>query len=56
MKKYNVVITEYLRKDIEIEAVSEEAAEEIARTYYNRGDITLEYNDFEDVTFNVCEA
>lgn len=54
-KKFEVVIKETLRKVEVVYATSNEEAEEIVRSRYNKELIVLDCNDFDSVNFKVTE-
>lgn len=47
IRRYQVVVTEYLRQNIEIEAESEEKAHEKAMAAWLNGDIRLDGRDYD---------
>ena len=51
--KYQVKITEYLSKIIEVEADDEVDARLLAEELYCEEIIVLDYNDFDDVEFEI---
>lgn len=53
MKKYNVVITETLQREVEIEASSPNDAYDIAERMIKRCEIVLDADDFEGRTIKV---
>lgn len=53
MKKYNVVITETLQREVEIEASSPNKAYDIAEGMIKRCEIVLDADDFEGRTIEV---
>lgn len=55
MKKFNVIITETLERVIEVEAFSEEAAENMVFKQYYNEEIILDSNDYVQTTFTVVE-
>ena len=54
MKKYNVVITETLQREVEIEAPSPDDAYDIAEGMIKRCEIVLDADDFEGRTIEVA--
>lgn len=55
LKIYDVVITETLQRECEIEANSEEEALEILEEKYNDCEIVLDYSDLVDTEFSNCK-
>ena len=53
MKEFEVEVVETLIRIVTVEALTEEDAVSIVRTRYNDGEITLGYDEFFDVDFNV---
>lgn len=51
--KYTVVITEELRRELEVEAESKEQAYEIAKRKYDEEEIVLDSSDHSDTSFDV---
>jgi hypothetical protein len=51
--KYQVKITEYLSKIIEVEADDEVDARLLAEELYCEEIVVLDYNDFDDVEFEI---
>ena len=51
--KYQVKITEYLSKIVEIEADDEVDARLLAEELYCEEIVVLDYNDFDDVEFEI---
>lgn len=56
MKKYKITITESLKKELEIEAVSKDEAMDLVKEKYKNEEIILTADDFADVDFKVKEA
>lgn len=56
MNKYNVVITETLKKTIEIEAESRQDAERIATDNWHKSEYILDADDFSQVSFEAVRA
>ena len=54
-KKYEVEITEYLRRRVIIEAESEEEAEALAEEMWHDSAFILDTEDFDGVEFNAKE-
>ena len=55
MKKFNVTITETLKKTVEVEAESQDEAEQIVNDSWYRGDYILDADNFEGVVFDAIE-
>lgn len=55
MKKFEVIITETLKKKVEVEAETQEEAEQIVNDEWYRGDHILEADCFEGVVFEARE-
>ena len=51
--KYNVTITEILKKTIEIEAENENNAIDIAKDKYNKEEVILTADDLADTHFGI---
>jgi hypothetical protein len=51
--KYQVKITEYLSKIVEVEADDEADARLLAEELYCEEIVVLDYNDFDDVEFEI---
>ena len=51
MKTYKVTITETLRMEVEVEAVSRSAAENLVEQRWNDSDYILDADNFKGVTF-----
>jgi hypothetical protein len=51
--KYQVKITEYLSKIVEVEADDEVDARLLAEELYCEEIVVLDYNDFDDVEFEI---
>ena len=51
--KYKVKVTEYLSKIIEVEADDEVDARLLAEELYCEEIVVLDYNDFDDVEFEI---
>lgn len=56
MKKYNVVITETLRRNVEIEASSPKEAYDIAERMIKKCEIVLDADDFDGRTIDVAST
>lgn len=56
MKKYKIIITETLKKELEIEAESKDKALEFVKEKYRDEEIVLSADDFVDVDFKVKET
>lgn len=54
MKKFNLVVTETLQRDVEIEAEDEAEALRILEDEYSEGKICLDYQDLVDTEFSNC--
>jgi hypothetical protein len=52
MKKYNVTITEVLKRDVVVDADSREEADDIARSEWKIGKHILDSDDFRSVEFH----
>jgi hypothetical protein len=55
MAKYKVRITEYLSRIVEVEVKDEEYAVKVVKDRYFDEDIVLDYDDFDDVEFELIE-
>ena len=55
MATYQVRITEYLSRIVEVEASNEEWALRIVKDRYFDEEIVLDYGDFDEVEFNNVE-
>lgn len=53
--KYEVVITETLRRTVSVEADNQDAAEAIVQDKWNNSEYILDADDFSDVSFNSCK-
>lgn len=51
--KYLVEITETLQKQIEVEAESEQEAEDIVKSHYKSGAVELAADDIKEITVTV---
>lgn len=56
MKKFKVTITETLKMNVEIEAVSQSDAEEIAFEKWNKSEYVLDADHFDGVEFEAEEV
>ena len=55
MRKYDVTITEILRKNVEVEAENYEEAERIVREKWENSEYILDADDFKSVEYNAIE-
>ena len=55
MKKFNVTITETLKKTVEVEAESLDEAEQIVNDSWYKGDYILDADNFDGVVFDATE-
>ena len=53
MKKYDVEIHETSSRIVTVEAEDEDTAIDMVREAHGNGDHILDYNDFQDVEFNL---
>ena len=56
MKKYNVTITETLKKRVEVSAESLDEAEQKVNDSWYRGDYILDADDFDGVEFDAADV
>lgn len=56
MKKFNVTITETLKKTVEVEAESQDEAEQLVNDSWYRGEHILDADNFEGVVFDAIET
>lgn len=56
MKEYKILITEYLTKEITINAQSEDEAYNKAKELYNNEDIVLDYNNITQTEIEVLKG
>jgi hypothetical protein len=55
MKIFNLVITETLQRDVEIEAEDDVEALQLLEDKYNKNEIILDYQDLVDTEFSNCK-
>lgn len=56
MKKFNVTITETLKKTVEVDAESQDEAEQIVNDSWYRGEHILDADNFDGVVFDAIET